>query len=155
MIGPLLLLAALLFGAVLALGQIYDIWAILAGRRYILAHGLPPTDPFSFTAEGRPWANQMWLRQVLFYWIYSTLGRIPLIFFKVLVVVTLAVVWWSAMRRSRPARWLRARPWGGGDLIVARESALAQALHGSGRWAQVFTGREAAVFVKRGELALR
>jgi hypothetical protein len=40
-------------------------------------------------------------------------------------------------------------------LIVARESALAQALHGSGRWAEVFTGREAAVFLKRGELALR
>jgi hypothetical protein len=98
-----LLIASLTLGLVTALGQIttYDIWAILAYGRYILARGLPTDDPFSFTAGGRPWVDHMWLTQVLFYAIYSGVGRIALMFFKVLVAIsTLALVWGTARRRS-------------------------------------------------------
>ena len=101
-----LLLATLLFVVAVPLGQLtaYDIWAILAGGRYILTNGLPVADPFSFTASGQPWVNQMWLTQVVFYWVYATLGRDPLILLKVVVVAaTLGLVWWSAVHRSGSA----------------------------------------------------
>jgi len=40
-------------------------WHIATGR-WILAHGaVPPTDPFSYTAVGRPWVTHEWLSEVL------------------------------------------------------------------------------------------
>lgn len=95
--------ATLAFGFVVALAQIthYDVWALLAGGRHIAQHGLPATDPFSYTAAGRPWANHSWLAQLVFFGVYGTFGRVPLILFKCgLVVGTLGLVWTTAVRRS-------------------------------------------------------
>jgi hypothetical protein len=99
----LLLAMTLVFGFLLAVAQIthYDVWALLAGGRYIVAHGLPATDPFSYTAVGRPWPNQSWLTQVLFYLAYDRLGRVPVILLKgLLAATTLGLAWRTARRRS-------------------------------------------------------
>src|SRR5512146_257326 len=42
-----------------------DAWWHLATGQYIAAHGLPTTDPFSFTWAGQPWSPPEWLAEVL------------------------------------------------------------------------------------------
>jgi hypothetical protein len=99
------LVAALtvIFGGVVALGQLtaYDVWALLAGGRHIWTHGLPATDPFSYTAGGQPWRNHSWLTQLGLYLAYDRLGRTPLILAKCAVVMaTLGLTWLAARRAS-------------------------------------------------------
>jgi hypothetical protein len=38
-----------------------DVWWHLAVGHYILAHGIPATEPFSFLHAANPWAGQQWL----------------------------------------------------------------------------------------------
>lgn len=95
---------AAIFGFVVALARItrYDVWALLAGGRYIVAHGLPATDPFSFTAADQRWVNHSWLSQVLLYLAYARLGPVALILLKgAAAAATVAIVFGSAVRRSR------------------------------------------------------
>ena len=54
-----------------------DTYWHLATGRWILEHGRPPTtDPFSFTAAGRPWVAHEWLSEVILAGAYA-LGRLP------------------------------------------------------------------------------
>ncbi len=46
----------------------------LATGRLILDHGVPRTDPYSFTANGQPWVVQSWLASVIYAWIESWFG---------------------------------------------------------------------------------
>jgi hypothetical protein len=58
----------MLLGALLAYQPIHDMdlpMHVAAGR-WILAHGIPHQDPFSYTAAGRPWVDHEWLSQVVF-----------------------------------------------------------------------------------------
>jgi hypothetical protein len=99
----LLLALTLVFGFLVAIAQItsYDVWALLAGGRYIALHGLPETDPFSFTAAGRPWVNHSWLSQLLLYLAYDRLGRVSVILLKgILAAATLGLAWAPALARS-------------------------------------------------------
>jgi len=41
-------------------------WHIVVGQ-WILAHGFPHTDPFSFTFAGKPWIAKEWLSQLLYF----------------------------------------------------------------------------------------
>ena len=44
----------------------FDFWWYLASaERILVARSVPDTDPFSYTAEGRPWINHMWATQLL------------------------------------------------------------------------------------------
>jgi hypothetical protein len=56
-------------------------WHIVVGQ-WILAHGFPHSDPFSFTFAGKPWIAKEWLSQLLYFGAYR-LGGWP-------AVVTLA-----------------------------------------------------------------
>jgi hypothetical protein len=52
-----------------------DIWIHLRTGEYVLAHfGVPSTDPYSFTAAGRPYVAHEWLAGVLFYLVYHWAG---------------------------------------------------------------------------------
>src|SRR5262249_53696557 len=72
----------------------FDFWWYLASGELILQrHAVPATDPFSYTAQGRPWVNHMWASQVLAVWVWNGAGRIPLIVAKGLIVaLTFGVV---------------------------------------------------------------
>ncbi|NLI15112.1 MAG: hypothetical protein GX409_02375, partial [candidate division Zixibacteria bacterium] len=59
-----------------------DVWWHLKTGEYILAHGIPSTDPFSFTAAGSRWVTHEWLAEVLFYLLYKLGGLTLLIAFK-------------------------------------------------------------------------
>jgi hypothetical protein len=41
-----------------------DVWWHLAIGRYILAHGIPAIEPFSFLHAANPWVGQQWLYEV-------------------------------------------------------------------------------------------
>ena len=117
--------ATLLAVATIALSSLtaFDFWWYLASGERILATGtVPTTDPFSYTAEGRPWINHMWATQVLFTLLWEHGGRLALIGLKtVLVVATFAVLLWT----------MRAR--GVHPLLAAAVSLLA-AWTGAGFW---------------------
>ncbi len=41
-----------------------DVWWHLAVGKYILAHGIPSVEPFSFVHAANPWVGQQWLYEV-------------------------------------------------------------------------------------------
>jgi len=80
----------------------FDFWWYLAsGERIIATRSIPATDPFSFTAEGRPWINHMWASQVLFFALREAGGRIALILLKgAVVTATFSLVLLTMRRRG-------------------------------------------------------
>ena len=82
-----LIAATLLAVATIALSSLtlFDFWWYLAsGQRILEARSIPKTDPFSYTAEGRPWINHMWATQILFTLLWEAGGRYALIALKTL-----------------------------------------------------------------------
>ncbi|HYL40725.1 MAG TPA: hypothetical protein VET90_05390 [Candidatus Binatus sp.] len=51
-----------------------DGWWHVATGRYIVANGLPTSDPFSFTWGGRPWTPPEWSAELLMYELITTVG---------------------------------------------------------------------------------
>jgi hypothetical protein len=96
-----LVLAAVFTIAISSLTE-FDFWWYLASGRVILErHAVPSRDPFSYTAQGRPWINHMWASQVLVLWAWNGAGRISLIVAKGLVVAaTFGVVLLTMRRRG-------------------------------------------------------
>jgi hypothetical protein len=94
--GWALLVATLLTVATIALSSltVFDFWWYLAsGQRILETRTVPVTDPFSYTAAGRPWINHMWATQVLFTLLWERWGRFALIGLKTaMVVATFSVV---------------------------------------------------------------
>ena len=88
--------ATLLAVATIAVSSVtvFDFWWYLAsGQRILATRSVPTTDPFSYTAEGRPWINHMWATQVLFTVLWERWGRLALIGLKTaLVTATFAVI---------------------------------------------------------------
>jgi hypothetical protein len=101
----------------------FDFWWYLKSGEHILAtRSIPDRDPFSFTAQGRPWINHMWLTQVVLYWLYEHAGRVAIIVGKsLLVTATFGVLLGHALRRG-------AHP-----LIAVAVTALA-AVAGEAYW---------------------
>ncbi|MFN0058276.1 MAG: hypothetical protein ACKVX7_07440 [Planctomycetota bacterium] len=64
----------------------------IATGDYVLAHGIPTTDPFSFTAGGRPWVPHEWLAGVLFALARQLAGDQGLVWLNVLLAGVLAAL---------------------------------------------------------------
>jgi hypothetical protein len=73
-----------------------DFWFHLKTGEYIVLHGIPRTDPFSFTFNGYPWIAHGWLSGLIFYLIQSRLGYGALIF---LFAVLATLAFWLVFRR--------------------------------------------------------
>jgi hypothetical protein len=120
-----LLAATLLTVATIALSSltVFDFWWYLAsGQRILEMRSVPATDPFSYTAEGRPWINHMWATQVLFTLLWERWGRLALIGLKTATVIaTFGVV--LATMRAR-----------GVHPLVASAMTLLAAWTGAGFW---------------------
>jgi hypothetical protein len=114
--------ATLLAVATIALSSVtvFDFWWYLAsGQRILATRSVPTTDPFSYTAEGRPWINHMWATQVLFTVLWERWGRLALIGMKTaLVTATFAVI--LGMMRARGVHPLLAAAV---TLLAARTGA--------------------------------
>jgi hypothetical protein len=75
-------------------------WSMVAGR-WIVEHGSVPTvDTLSYTFAGKPWFNQEWLAQVIFYELYLLGGAYLALLKIVLVVAVFLLAAWIAARRS-------------------------------------------------------
>ena len=111
------------FTVALASQTHFDFWWYLKAGEYILkTRSIPDTDPFSFTAQGRPWINHMWITQVALYWLYEHVGRVPILIGKsLLVAATFGVILLTCLRRG-------AHP-----LIAASLTVLA-AIAGEAYW---------------------
>lgn len=93
----------------------------LASGRLMLSHGVPHTDPYSFTAHGQPWVLESWLASLL----YAEVERIGSghalqLLHAVLTVALAALVW----RLTRPA----------GALVGRIVTAAAALVVGTGYW---------------------
>ena len=82
----------------------YDFWwSLKSGELILETRAVPRTDPFSYTAEGRPWVNHMWATQVLLVLGWRHGGRVAVLLAKaVLVSATFAVVLLTMRARSVP-----------------------------------------------------
>lgn len=120
-----LLLATLLVVATIALSSltVFDFWWYLAsGQRILETRSVPATDPFSYTAQGRPWINHMWATQVLFTLLWERWGRLALIGLKTATVVA---TFWVVLAT------MRAR---GVHPLLASAMTLLAAWTGAGFW---------------------
>ncbi len=87
-----------IFGAILfALGIPEKIdpdhWWHLKTGQYILSHGIPQVDIFSFSMQGHPWTTHEWLSEVLMWLVYRSSGFLGLTFmFSGVGVVTFTLV---------------------------------------------------------------
>lgn len=100
-LAPVLVFACLL---VLALRKLSaaDLWTTLRCGEWILANGVPHTDPFSFATPGQPWIEMRWLSMVLAHWTFGLGGVNALILAKVVLLLgCFAIVW----RLGAEHRW--------------------------------------------------
>jgi hypothetical protein len=93
----------------------------VATGRLILAHGVPTTDPYTFTAHGHPWVVESWLASVLYGLVERAGGGHGLEILHAALGAALGALAWVL---TRPARRLPGR-------IMAAAVLLAV---GSGYW---------------------
>ena len=100
------------WGLSIGLGRLSDnsFLTHLATGRYILDHGIPHHDIYSFTAAGQSWVVQSWLASVLYAWVESWFGAQGI---RVLMGITAATLAGLIWRLTRPSRTLIGR------LVVA------------------------------------
>jgi tetratricopeptide (TPR) repeat protein len=98
---PVLLVAAVACFAVHKIVA-HDVWWQLATGEWILANGVPRTDPFSYFAPARPWIEMRWLYCITLHLIHKTFGLNALILAKTaLLIATFALLWWLIPGRRR------------------------------------------------------
>jgi hypothetical protein len=84
-----------------------DTWMMLAGGREVAQHGLPHRDTLFLWTHGRPWIDQQWLAQVVYYGLHVTGGmRLVLIANTFFVVGAAAIVFVFARLRGASPRAL-------------------------------------------------
>ena len=76
-----------------------DSWLTLSAGREIVEHGLPHHDHWTVLGAGRPWTDQQWGAQLLFYGAHS-LGGLPLVVFVNALTVVGAFVLAAVAARS-------------------------------------------------------
>ena len=97
-------------------------WHIRAGETVLDSGAVPKTDTWSLVGEGMRWISQDWLSNVLMAlgWRLGDIGpSILSIGYALLVVASLAVLWWAFKRRHPRAGWLGRIVWLAAGLIVA------------------------------------
>lgn len=75
----------------LPLGDNSFLWHVRAGTEQLKLGRVLTTDPFSFTALGRPWRTQSWLADLAYGWLERTTGGIEWVLVMKLVLMTLTV----------------------------------------------------------------
>ena len=105
--GWLIFAAVLFFAFALVSTTDPDYWWHLRAGQLIVDNGaVPTTDPFSFTAEGKPWVAHEWLSEVVIYGVQSAGGYgLALLLFAAIALGTLlltyrASLWLGASRKA-------------------------------------------------------
>jgi len=90
---------ALLVVAALPQELVQDSWLTLVSGREIVQHGLPHTDSLTVWTLGRPWIDQQWLGQLLYYGLSAAGGIRAVLLVHALVLVAAVSVGLFASRR--------------------------------------------------------
>ena len=101
----LVVLIAILAGVLCAVAPqllVADSWMTLVAGREIVAHGLPSTEALTVIPAGRPWTDQQWLAQLLFYG-SERLGGLRLALLLDVLIVVSAFAFAVAASRARGA----------------------------------------------------
>jgi hypothetical protein len=77
-----------------------DIWWHLSNGRYILAHGIPSVDIYSFTASGHAWVVHEWLADVVMYIVFAATGLTGLVLLAAVVVAVGELLVYRLLRRG-------------------------------------------------------
>jgi len=114
-------LVTVLLGAVLALAVARvpiltpDLWWHLATGEFIASHGIPRTDPFSYTLAGRAWTAHEWLADVAWARVFAAGDLNAVVWLRVALVM---LAWWGSYRLARvhasraiSLAWLLAAVW--------------------------------------------
>lgn len=112
-----------------------DMWWHLRTGEYILAHGLPRQDVFSFTVPDYAWITHEWLSQV-FMWLVYQAGGLPGL--MVVFALLIALTYWLVYMASEGRPYVAA--------FVALTAAIAAAIVWGPR-PQIFNMLFTAVFV--------
>jgi hypothetical protein len=106
-----------LWATVVGLERLHDnsFLTHVATGRYILAHGVPTRDPYTFTALGRPWVVESWLAEVLYRGLENLAGGHGLQVMHAVLCAALAALGWVL---TRPARQLGGRILATGALLA-------------------------------------
>jgi hypothetical protein len=100
----LFLIAFAIAGGALGLHQLHDnsfLWHLQTGK-YILDHGIPRTDPYSFSAQGTTWVAQSWLVELTYGALDRSIGAFGIRLFDALVGGTIsALLFYVAYKCSR------------------------------------------------------
>lgn len=100
-----------------------DLWWHLAAGEWMARHGAVPwTDPFSYTAAGRPWIAYSWLPEVVFHAVSASFGFAALRWLGAAVLVAVVGASYATCRVAG------ARP------IVAVIASALGSLAGTGGW---------------------
>lgn len=93
-LGHLFTLVFAVTGWVSTLGRLGDnsfFWHLRTGH-WIIEHGIPRTDPYSFTAAGAPWVAQSWLAELAYAGIDRLVGPFGIRLFAAATGAAIAVV---------------------------------------------------------------
>lgn len=82
-----------------------DLWWHLRTGEYVLAHGIPRTDVFSFTVPGHRWVTHEWLSQIFMWLVYQAGGFTALI---LVFAILIALAFWLVYRRCAGRPYLAA-----------------------------------------------
>ena len=66
-----------------------DLWLHLKTGEWILQHGVPHVDPFSYTRAGQPWIDHEWLFQLIVYPLWRCAGDVGLTILWMAVLLAL------------------------------------------------------------------
>ena len=78
----------------------YDVWWHLKAAEQILRTGaIPDSDPFSFTAYGRPWVYHSWLSGMALFLFHGLGGTVGLVVARALVAAASSAIVWAVARR--------------------------------------------------------
>ena len=70
-----------------------DLWGhVKFGEQIWTTQSIPAIDTYSYTANGERWINHEWLTEVLFHLIFSTAGSSGLLFFKLIIGLSIILL---------------------------------------------------------------
>ncbi len=84
----------------------YDVWWHLATGKLIWTKGIPHTDPFSYTFQGKPWVDAMWLFQAILYKAYETAGYAGVVILKIFILALTFLFLWLAFKEIKADSFL-------------------------------------------------
>jgi len=109
LLNSILLFLFILLVCSLSLHQIVDndvFFHVKVGQYILENQSIPAQDVFSHTINGRPWLNNQWFAEIIFYLIYSFLNLNGLILFKTIILCSVFLIMFSTFFKRNEYSWL-------------------------------------------------